>query len=68
MKKNDLIKEISIMTGVDQRVVRLVADYPLKFSRDRMSDPDDWRAIMIRYFCKFVPKNKILKQLKEDGK
>lgn len=56
------------MTGVDQRVVRLVADYPLKFSRDRMSDPDDWRAIMIRYFCKFVPKNKILKQLKEDGK
>lgn len=65
--KNEIIKRLAREEGIDQRVVRLAVDSPLKFSRERMADPDDWRPVMIRYFCKFVPKYGVLKELEEQS-
>lgn len=64
--KDRKVKELSKEKGIDERVVRLIADYPLKFARKKMADDNDWRPIMIRYFAKFVPKYK--KQLDLDKK
>ena len=36
-----------------------MVDYIIKFSRDRITDPVDNRAVMIPYFGKFVPKPKL---------
>jgi len=54
--KDELVKKLSQQTKLDPRVVRLVADYPLKFARERMSADEDWRPIRIRYLAAFVPK------------
>jgi hypothetical protein len=62
--KEELVTKLSRDKGVDHRVVRLVVDSPLKFSRERMADPDDWRPIMIRYFAKFMPKYNVLEDEK----
>jgi hypothetical protein len=55
--KDDLVKKLSRKTSIDPRVVRLVIDYPIKFTRDRMSDPEDERPVRIRYFAVFIPKS-----------
>jgi len=54
LKKDELVKRIAKRKNMDERVVRLIADYPFKFTRDRMSDPADWRAIRIRHFGVFA--------------
>jgi hypothetical protein len=42
---------------MDYRVVRLIIDYPIKFAKERISDPEDFRPTRIRYFAAFVPKS-----------
>lgn len=60
--KETLIKQIATVKQLDPRVVRLIADFPLKFSRDKISDPDNLRPIRIRYLGVFQLKNKLLRQ------
>jgi len=58
LKKDELVRKIAKRKGMDERVVRLVADYPLKFVKDRFADDDDWKPIRIRYFGMFGLKRK----------
>lgn len=58
--KERLVKKISKRKKMDERVVRLIADSPLKFTRDVMANPDDPRSVRIRYFAAFTPKYKYL--------
>ena len=55
--KEGLVKKLSLKTKVDPRVVRLIADFPIKFAKEKMSNDETWRPIRIRYFCMFTPKN-----------
>jgi hypothetical protein len=52
----DIFKELSIKYDKDKRVIKLICEHPLFFTRRRIEDPNDIRAIMITYFGKFVPK------------
>ena len=58
LKKDELVKKIAKRKDMDERVVRLVADYPFKFVRDKIADPGDWRPIRIRYLAVFSIKSK----------
>jgi len=68
LEKERLVKQIAKRKRMDERVVRLVADYPLKFARDRMRE-FDWRPVRIRYLGVFTLKhkfrNRFLKVIKE---
>lgn len=64
--KDKLVKELAEKYGVDPRIVRLIVDYPIKFSRDKISDPEDMRPIRIRYFGVFLPKTKYEKTHREE--
>jgi hypothetical protein len=54
--KDEHVRKIAKKTNIDPRVVRLVADYPIKFAKEKMSNEEDWRPIRIRYFAVFLPK------------
>ena len=54
--KDEHVRKLAKKTNIDPRVVRLVADYPIKFAKEKMSDEEDWRPIRIRYFAVFLPK------------
>lgn len=54
--KEELVKKLAQQTKLDPRVVRLVADYPLKFVREHIPADEDWRPIRVRYFAVFTPK------------
>ena len=56
--KDKLVRKISKRKEMDERVVRLIADYPLKFVRDKMSNKADWRPIRIKYLGIFALKKK----------
>lgn len=55
-KKEELVKKLATKYNLDFRVVRLIIDYPIKFAKERMSDPEDFRPIRIRYLAVFLPK------------
>jgi hypothetical protein len=52
----EVIKQLALKYNIDWRVVKLICYHPLLFAKHVMEDPDDDRAIMIRYFGKFVLK------------
>lgn len=54
--KDELVKRLSQQTKLDPRVVRLIADYPLKFVREHIPIDEDWRPIRVRYLAVFTPK------------
>jgi len=54
--KDDKVKKLASKYKLDPRVVRLAVDYPLKFTKEKMSDSEDFRPIRIRYFAVFLPK------------
>ena len=56
-KKEETIKRLARKYNIDPRVVRLVVDYPFKFTKERMADMEDWRPIRIRYLAVFLPKS-----------
>lgn len=78
MKEQDkIIKHISLLKFKDKRIIEKIVYHPLLFARQKMTDPDDYKPIRIRYFGAFVPKymhskemyNKlsyIIKSIKED--
>ena len=66
LEKERLVKEIAKRKGMDERVVRLIADYPFKFVRDKISEAKDWRPIRIRYLGMFALKAHFEKLLSED--
>ena len=66
LEKERLVKQIAKRKGIDPRVVRLVADYPFRFVRDRMKDNEDWRPIRIRYFGIFALRPKFRRMLLND--
>lgn len=55
--KEELVKKLAKKTNLDNRVVRLIVDYPIKFVREKMASEEDWRPIRIRYFAIFLPKS-----------
>ena len=55
--KENLVKSLATRHKLDERVVRLIVDYPLKFAKETMSNSEDWRPIRIRYFAIFLPKS-----------
>ena len=50
----EIIKELSLKYNKDKRVIKLICEHPLLFTRHRIEDPNDIRPIMIPYFGKFV--------------
>ena len=57
MKEQDrIIKHISLIKFKDPRIVQAIAYHPLLFAKRKMTDPDDYRPIRIRYFGTFVGK------------
>ena len=58
--KDKLTKILSKKHGVDQRIVRLIADYPIKFYKRVAGDNTDIRPVRIRYFAAFVPKKQYI--------
>lgn len=54
--KENLVEKLAKKYNIDSRVVRLIVDYPIKFSKERISDSEDHRPIRIRYFVVFLPK------------
>lgn len=55
----EIIKQISIQTGKDQRVIKVICEHPFLFSKHVIEDPNDDRPVMIKYFGKFVCKHAI---------
>jgi len=51
---DEIIKKLSLKYNKDKRVIKLIAEHPLLFTKNRIKDPDDNRPIMIPYFGKFV--------------
>lgn len=58
LKKDKIVRSIAKRKNMDERVVRLIADYPLKFVRDKISDKTNWRPIRVRYLGVFGLKRK----------
>jgi len=57
MKEQDkIIKHISLIKFKDPRVIQAIVYHPMLFAKHRMTDPDDFRPIRIRYFGVFVGK------------
>lgn len=52
----EIIKELSQKYTKDKRVIKAICEYPFLFSKHKIEDPSNLRAIMIMYFGKFVPK------------
>lgn len=53
---DDIIKDLSDKYKIDQRVIKLICYHPLLFAKRIIEDPSDERAIMIKYFGKFILK------------
>ena len=53
---DEIIKELAIKYNKDIRVIKLICEHPLFFTKYHIADPNDVRPIMIRYLAKFVPK------------
>ena len=70
--KENLVKTIAKEVKLDPRIVRLIIDSPIKFWRDKMSNPDEMRPIRIRYFGVASPKSKVIRgevtKFAKDGK
>lgn len=58
LREQEIVKRIAKEQGLDERVVKLVANYPFYFVRQVMKDPNDLRPIRIKYFGLFVLKNR----------
>lgn len=56
-KKEEIVKRLAKKYSMDERVVRLIIDYPIKFAKERISDNEDFRPVRIRYFAVFLPKS-----------
>jgi hypothetical protein len=54
--QDKIIKHISLVKFKDPRVIEKVVYHPMFFARQKMTDPDDYRPIRIRYFGVFVGK------------
>jgi len=54
--KEKLVERLANKHNLDPRVVRLAVDYPVKFSKAKMSNEEDFRPVRIRYFAVFLPK------------
>ncbi len=54
----DIIKELSLKYNRDKRVIKLIAEHPLLFTKHCIQDPNNIRPVMIPYFGKFVLKFK----------
>lgn len=50
LKDNELIEVLAVKHDVDKRVSKFVAHYPLKYTKRKIEDKDNWRPIRIRYF------------------
>lgn len=55
----EVIKELALKYNKDKRVIKVICEHPLLFAKHMIEDPNNIRAIMIRYFGKFVPKHGI---------
>jgi hypothetical protein len=62
-----IVKEIKAEMGLDERVIGLVANYPLKFSHSKMA-AGDTRPVRIRYFCTFMPKQSFINEKEKESK
>jgi nucleoid DNA-binding protein len=60
-RKEKIIRDLAREEKLDPRVVKLVVDSVIKFTRDRITDPTDRRAVMIPHFGKFAPKPKLIR-------
>jgi hypothetical protein len=52
-----VIKDLSLRYYKDVRVIKSICEHPLLFTKRKIEDPTNLRAIMIRYLGKFVPKH-----------
>ena len=51
-----IMKDISLRFYKDMRVIKAICHHPFLFTKKRIEDPNDVRAVMIMYFGKFVMK------------
>lgn len=51
-----IMKDISLRFYKDMRVIKAICHHPFLFSKKKIEDPNDIRAIMIPHFGKFVMK------------
>jgi len=54
---NKVIKDLSLRYCKDVRVIKTICEHPLLFTKHKIEDSTNIRAIMIRYLGKFVPKH-----------
>lgn len=54
--QEQIIKHISLIKFKDPRVIQTIVYHPFLFAKRKMTDPDDYRPIRIRYFGVFVGK------------
>jgi len=52
----EVIKELALKYNKDIRVTKAICEHPLLFTKHTIENPNDIRAIMIKYFGKFIPK------------
>lgn len=61
-KVKKIIKDISLLTFKDERVVQQIAYHPLLFFKQVMEDDYDERAVRIKYFGVFSRISKLTKE------
>lgn len=54
----DVIKEVSKRTKIDEEVVSIVCKHPFKYTVDVMKDETDYHEILFNKLFKFKLKNK----------
>ena len=52
-KEQELIEQGAEQFGVDKRVYKTVAQFPLKFLKRKIENEDDWNPVRIRYLAVF---------------
>lgn len=57
MNNKQIIKHLAEKHKRDARVIDLVTRHPFRFTRDVMSDPEDYRPVRLMYFGVFLQKN-----------
>lgn len=62
-KREQTIKRIAKDYKLDPRVIKVIVDFPIRFAKYKINDPDNIRPVRVRYFGTFAPKPKLVNGL-----
>lgn len=62
-KSKSIYTQLANKYNLPYQVIEVICNHPFKFAVDRISDPEDDRAIMFSYLCKLKLKKRYKNEL-----